>query len=497
MRYNFRPMERPPVIVVLGHIDHGKSTLLDYIRKTKIAEGEAGGITQAMSAYEISHHGKNITFIDTPGHEAFSSMREHGVAAADIAILVVSAEDGAKAQTLEAKTAIEQNQLPYVVAISKIDKPNANPERIKQHLSENGILLEGFGGTVPWVAISAKTGAGVSELLDLLLIVAEVAGLKKGRQDKTESFILEARTDSKKGIAATVIIRGGLLRRGDYLVGDDVCFRVRKLENFLGQDISELAEGRPAVIYGWSAVPAAGARWTSYRSKAEAAASKQTPLKFPEGSPLQIPKDYPREGEKVVPLIIKAETPGALAAVKKEVTKLVVPGVKIKIIEAGIGPITENNVKLANVDQNTIIVGFNVKMEKAAKDLAVRRQITQSTFDIIYKLSEWLENELASRRPIVEVETVIGTAKIIKLFSQTKNKQIVGGLVLDGRIAASRPTRIKRREAILGEGEIMELQQQQTRVDEVEKGKQFGALVKSRHLLAPGDLLEIFQIEKK
>lgn len=496
MRYNFQPMERPPVIVVLGHIDHGKSTLLDYIRKTKITEGEAGGITQAMSAYEITHHGKNITFIDTPGHEAFSSMREHGVAAADIAILVVSAEDGVKAQTLEAKTVIEQNQLPYVVAISKIDKPNANPERVKQHLLENGIWLEGFGGTVPWVAISAKTGAGVSELLDLLLIVAEVAELKKGREDKTEGFILEARTDSKKGVAATVIIRGGLLRRGDYLAGDDVCFRVRKLEDFLGQDVSELTDGRAAVIYGWSAVPATGARWTSYRSKieAEAEAKRQTPLS---GQALPTPKDYPREGEKVVPLIIKAETPGALAAVKKEVAKLAVPGVKIKMIETGIGPITENNVKLANVDQNTIIVGFNVKMEKAAKDLTVRHQITQATFDIIYKLSEWLENELVRRRPIIEVETVIGTAKIIKLFSQTKNKQIVGGLVLDGRIAAGRPTKIKRREVILGEGEIMELEQQQTKVDEVEKGKQFGALVKSRHRLAPGDLLEIFQIEKK
>ncbi len=499
-------MERPPVTVVLGHIDHGKSTLLDYIRKTRIAEGEtgsprwssgeAGGITQEVKAYEISHHGKNITFIDTPGHEAFSSMREHGAGTADIAILVVSAEDGVKSQTLEAKTAIEKNHLPYLVAISKIDKPNANPERVKQNLLENGILLEGLGGSVPWVAISAKTGAGVSELLDLLLVAAEVAGLKDDDSPingwSAKGVILEAQTDSKKGIAATAIIRGGTLRRGDYLAGDGDCFRVRKLENFLGRDVAEVAAGRPAVIYGWSAVPAAGARWRTSKDKIEAEA-----LVVPEGSPLPIPKDYPREGEKLVPLIIKADTRGSLEAVKKEIQKLLVPDTKIKILAAGVGAITENDVKLASADRATIIVGFKVKIEKAAKNLAIKHQITQAAFDIIYKLSEWLETELGKRRTIVEVETLLGTAKIIKLFSQTKNKQIVGGLVLDGRIAVGRPIRIKRREALLGNGEILELRQQQVKVDEAEKGKQFGALVKSRHLLAPGDLLEIFQIEKK
>ncbi len=486
-------MERPPVIVVLGHIDHGKSTLLDYIRKTKVAESEAGGITQEVNAYEINQHGKNITFIDTPGHEAFSNMREHGAAAADIAILVVSAEDGVKAQTLEAKNAIEKSQLPSVVAISKMDKPNANSERVKQQLLENGILLEGFGGSVPWVAISAKTGAGVSDLLDLLLLVAEVTGLKKGRQDETEGFILEARVDSRKGIVATAIIRDGVLRRGDYLTGDGDCFRVRKLENFLGRDVAELGAGRPALIYGWNAVPAAGARWRASKNKIEV-----EPLAQPDFSQKPLTEKATEDSrETIAPLVIKADARGSLEAVKKEVQKLVIPGIRIKIIAAGVGAITENDVKLASAGRETIIVGFNVKIEKPANNLATRHQITRATFDIIYKLSEWLETELTKRRGLVEVETVLGTAKIIKLFSQTKNKQIVGGLVLDGQIAADRPIRIKRRETLLGAGEIVELQQQQSKVDEVEKGKQFGALVKSRHLLAPGDLVEIFQIEKK
>ncbi|MBI4136176.1 MAG: GTP-binding protein [Candidatus Vogelbacteria bacterium] len=487
-------MERPPVTVVLGHIDHGKSTLLDYIRKTKIAEDEAGGITQEVKAYEITHHDKHITFIDTPGHEAFSSMREHGAAAADIAILVVSAEDGVKSQTLEAKIAIEKNYLPYLVAISKIDKPNANPERVKQNLLENGILLEGLGGPVPWVTISAKTGEGISELLDLLLILAEVTGLKKDDDSpasgSANGFILEARIDSKKGIVADAIVRSGTLRRGDYLTLNSECFRIRKLENFLCQDVVELSAGRPAVIYGWNAVPAAGARWHSSKDKTE-------------GSPLQIPKDYPQKplaedsNEIIVPLVIKTDTLGTLAAIKKEIQKLLVPSIKIQILAAGVGAITENDAKLASADRDIIVVGFNVKIEPAAKNLAVKHKITQATFDIIYKLSEWLEAELDKRRPIVETKMVLGTVKIIKLFSQTKDKQIVGGLVLDGRIAAGRSASIKRRESLLGEGEILELRERQTKINEVEKGKQFGALVRSRHFLAPGDLLEIFQIEKK
>ncbi|MBI2097973.1 MAG: GTP-binding protein [Candidatus Vogelbacteria bacterium] len=486
-------MERPPIIVVLGHIDHGKSTLLDYIRKTKIAEGEAGGITQKVSAYEVNHHGKNITFIDTPGHEAFSSMREHGIAAADIAILAVSAEDGVKTQTLEAKNEIEKNHLPYVIAISKIDKPGANPERVKQQLLENSILLEGFGGSVPWAAISAKTGAGISDLLDLLLLVAEVTELKKAQKDETEGFILEARVDSKKGIAAAAIIRAGTLRRGDYLTGNNECFRVRKLEDFLGRDVAELAAGRPALVYGWRAVPAAGARWRASKDKIK--------VKLPvrPDSPRKLPAEETTgdSNETIAPLIIKADTRGSLEAVKKEIQKLVVPGVKIKILAAGVGAITENDVKLTSAARDAIIVGFNVKTEKAANNLAAKQQTTRAAFDIIYKLSEWLEAELTKRRAVVEIETVLGLAKIIKLFSQTKNKQIVGGLVLDGRIAAGRPIRIKRREALLGAGEILELRQQQSQVGQVEKGKQFGALVKSRHLLAPGDLVEIFQIEKK
>lgn len=490
-------MERSPVIVVMGHIDHGKSTLLDYIRKTNVAEREAGGITQRVNAYEISHHQKNITFIDTPGHEAFSAMREQGAAAADIAILVISVEDGVKPQTLEAKTAIEKNHLPYIVAINKIDKPTANLEWAKRNLTENGIYLEGLGGEAPWAAISAKTGQGVPELLDLVLLVAELAELKKDDRRPAEGYILEARVDPKQGITATVIIRDGTLRRGNYLAVGGDCFRAKKLENFRGENAVTLTAASPAVILGWKIVPPAGARWRAGVNKTEAESlTEATDVSYPQKFH-SVTQTLDNGEEKMVPLVIKADTLGALEAIKKEVRKLTVPGVKIKILEAGIGAITESDIKMSSAAADAIIVGFNVKIEKAVKDLAAKYQISCGTFDIIYKLSEWLEMELARRRPVIEEEMVIGTAKIIKLFSQTKNKQIVGGLVIDGRIASGRKTRIKRRDAEIGEGEILELRQQQTAVSEMEKGKQFGALIESRVALAAGDRLEILEIEKK
>lgn len=504
-------MERPPIIAVLGHIDHGKSTLLDYIRKTKVAGQEAGGITQRVSAYEINHRRPNgqekkITFIDTPGHEAFSSMREKGAAVADIAILVVSAEDGVKPQTLEAKAVIEKNHLPYLVAINKIDKPAADLERTKQSLTENGIYLEGQGGEVPWTAISAKTGAGVPELLDLVLLLAELTELKKNDGQTTSGFVLEAKNDSQKGIIATVIIKNGTLRRGDYLTTANDCFRIRKLEDFLGQDAADLTASSPALVLGWKTVPLTGGAWQAFAERGEAEACFETCFK--KGSVNDTTSEIrpelaegldrsAAEGERLIPLIIKAESSGALEAVKKEVAKVGQAGIKFYFAATGIGAVTENDIKLGSASTDTIIIGFNVKIDKSVKDLADKYGLSINTFNIIYHLSEWLEKELIRRTPAVEVETVIGTAKVIKIFSQTKNKQIIGGLVLDGRIASRHQARIKRRGAILGDSRIEELRQQQIQVNEVTKGNQFGALVESRYALAVGDQFEILEIEKK
>ena len=508
MSYNFQSMEKSPVIVVVGHIDHGKSTLLDYIRKTKITESEAGGITQRISAYEIEHQQKKMTLIDTPGHEAFSAMREQGALAADLAILVVSAEEGVKPQTLEAKATIEKNQLPYIVAINKIDKPTANLETTKKSLAENGIYLEGRGGEVPVAAISAKTGQGVPELLDLILLATEMAALKKDRPAETagadwlaEGFILEVQTSPQQGVTAVAIIRRGALRRGDYLgAANDDCFRIKKLEDWRGAEAEVLTASSPAMIFGWKTPPAPGARWYSAATK-DWLAEKIKPadgLPPPPARPAPAADQPASDGEKekIVPVIIKTQTFGSRLAVEKEIGKISVPNLKIQILDSGIGALTENDIKLARAS-GAIVVGFQVKIEKAAADLAIKNQTTYGVFDIIYKLNEWLEAELGRRRPRIEVEIIIGSAKIIKLFSQTKNKQVVGGLVLEGKISNRRAVRVKRRGADLGAGEILELQQQQTAVKEVDKGKQFGALVETRHALAAGDVLEILEIERK
>ena len=497
-------MEKSPVIVVVGHIDHGKSTLLDYIRKTNTVENEAGGITQQISAYEINHQQKKITFIDTPGHEAFSAMREQGARAADLAILVVSAEEGVKPQTLEAKATIEKNQLPYIVAINKIDQPTANLEATKKSLAENGIYLEGLGGEVPFTAISAKTGQGISELLDLILLAAEMAALKKEKTNETdaadwlaEGFILEAQTSPQRGVTAAAIVRRGVLRRGDYLGAENSdCFRIKKLEDWHGRETEILTASSPAVIFGWKTAPAPGARWYSAAAKDQLMKKiKSSDVSGPAADKLPSAATA-NENEKIMPLIIKANTLGSLRAVEKEIGKISVPNLKIQILDSGIGALTENDFKLARAT-GALVIGFQIKIEKAAEDLALKNQTTYGLFEIIYKLNEWLETELERRRPRIEVEIIIGSAKIIKLFSQTKNKQVVGGLVLDGKISNRRAVRVRRRGADLGAGEILELQQQQTAVKEVEKGKQFGALVEMRHTLAPGDILEILEIERK
>jgi len=512
-------MEKPPVIVIVGHIDHGKSTLLDYIRKTKVVEGEAGsprveagGITQQVSAYEITHQGKNITFIDTPGHEAFSAMRGQGVAAADLAVLIVSAEEGVKPQTLEARATIEEYQLPYLVAINKIDRPAANVELTKKSLAENGIYLEGMGGEVPCVAISAKTGAGVPELLDLILLAAEMAMIKNEKQkldpNLSDGFILEAQINPKRGITATAIIKNGTLHSGDYLTTlDHDCFRIKKLENFRGEEVPALSASSPTIVLGWKTVPPAGARWY-------AATAKTAIEKLIKNTPNRVKKItqsgaggiamVENENEKVIPIVIKAQTLGMLQAVEKEIKKIAVAGVKIQVLDARLGDINENDIKLISattrlnkIKIQPIVVGFQVKIEKVAADLMLKYQTVGRTFDVIYKLGEWLIEELTRQRPRIEVEVMVGAAKVVKLFSVTKNKQIIGGLVLEGKIVNRKKVHIKRRGAVIGEGEILELQQQQMVVKEMEKGKQFGALVETRYTLAVGDVLEILEIEIK
>ena len=505
-------IERPPVVVIMGHIDHGKSTLLDYIRKTNIVEKEAGGITQIISAYEVIHNDENgkekrITFIDTPGHESFSKMRERGCQVADIAVLIVSAEDGVKPQTIEAWKTIVENKIPCVIAINKIDKTNANIEKTKTELSEQEIYLENYGGKIPSVEISAKTGTGVADLLSLINLIAEMENFTGEKKENASGFVIEANLDSKRGIQATLIIKNGTLKKGMFVVVEDSVCSTNIMENFKGEFIDEISFSSPLRLIGFSKIPQIGGAFKSFKTKKEAEAyikefdSSRSDFKNSKRSDLFPPKE---SNKKIIPIILKADISGSIEAIEKEINKInyglntpVNKNVELRIIQKGVGPIGESDIKTTSAGENIIVIGFNVKIDKNAIELANQRNITISFFDIIYKMTEWLETEIETRRPKVETVETTGSAKILKVFSRTKERQIVGGKTLKGRIILDKIVKIMRREFEIGRGRIVNLEKAKTKVKEVEEGTEFGMMIESKIEIVEGDIIESFNITQK
>ncbi len=495
-------IERPPVVVVMGHIDHGKSTLLDYIRKSNIVAGEAGGITQHIAAYEIEHKDekgtmKRITFLDTPGHEAFSQMRERGAQAADIAILVVSAEDSVKTQTLEAWNTIKQSGIPSIVAINKIDKPGANIERTKNDLTENSIYIEGFGGDIPFVEISAKQGTGIDRLLEIVLLVAELAELKGDPTIPAEGVIIEARLDVKRGISASLVIKNGMLKKGMYVLAGGALTTTRIMENFMGATIEQASFSSPIRLTGFSKLPEVGSIFKSYNTKKEA---EQALENFTDGivhNKKNIPAQKTSEEIKVVPIVIKTDVVGTAEAVEKEIMKLSGENIIPKIIGRGVGAISENDLKLASSDKEVIVLGFNVAIDSKARESNENLGVNIQTFDIIYKLTDWLKEEIEKRRPRVTAPEVTGKAKILKSFSSMKERQVIGGKVLEGILGVGANVKIMRRDFEIGQGRIIELQQQKIKTKEVAEGNDCGMLVETKTEIAPGDVLEAFVMVTK
>jgi len=511
---------RPPVVVVMGHIDHGKSTLLDYIRKAKVAAGEAGGITQHVGAYEAEHisaDGKKhpITFIDTPGHAAFTTIRERGARAADIAILVVSAEDGVKPQTLEAYREIKAGKIPFVVAINKTDKPNADIDRTKTSLAENEIYVEGWGGDVPCVPISSITGAGIPELLDMLMLVADIADLKTDPSAPAHGLIIESTLDTRKGISATLLVKDGTLTTGTCVVAGNAYAPVRFIEDFRGVQVASAGASKPIRILGWNMMPPTGSPFTTVATKklAEKAVEEfeaerrrgapkaQAPAKQP-----TIAADKIKPGEKsdelqnvVIPLIVKADVIGSLEGVKHELAKIAHDRVKLDIVSEGIGDINENDIKFAQGDPSVIILGFNTVPDKKTASLIERSPIALNvkTFKIIYELVQYVQDTLTAKIPKEYVEEVTGRAKILALFSKEKDKQVVGGKVESGEIGVGSEVRITRRDADIGRGKIRELQQAKKRAESVREGFEFGMMIESKLELAPGDRVEAVRTVEK
>lgn len=483
---------RPPIVVVMGHIDHGKSTLLDYIRKTNVVESESGGITQHVSAYELSHNGRKITFLDTPGHEAFKKMRSRGAEVADISILVVSAEEGVKEQTLEALKCIKESKIPFIVAINKIDKPDANLEKTKQNLLENEIYLEGLGGDVPFVPVSAKTGEGISELLDMTLLVADIEELSGQMEEKATGIIIESNLDQKKGISATLIIKDGTLKLGMFIVAGDSFSPVRIMENFLGKQIKEAMFSSPVRVAGFNKMPQVGTKFFSFDKKKDA---EKTIVKIEKK--INDAVEHTNENKLLeIPIILMADVLGTLDAIEHELEKLKSDNIKIRIIKKGVGIISEDDIKTASGKGGTLVIGFKTKTDNHAQNLANRLGIKIKIFDVIYKISEWLEEIIKERTPKAEIEEKTGEAKILKIFSKTKNKQVLGGKILDGKLSLKENVKIIRRGEEIGKGEIVNLQQNKINVKEIKEGE-FGAQIQARTEIANGDKIESFVISKK
>jgi translation initiation factor IF-2 len=498
---NSKRIPRGPVVAVMGHIDHGKSTLLSYIRKSNKPLNEAGGITQHISAYEVSHKTesgeiKSITFLDTPGHEAFSGIRKRGAGVADIAILVVSAEDGVKPQTLEALSSIKASGIPFIVAINKIDKPGANIEKTKQSLTENEVYLEGYGGDIPVVALSAKTGDGVPELLDMIVLVSELADLSGNPDLNAEGVVLESNRDIKKGISATCIIKNGSLKKGMYIASGTASAPIRMIENYLGKQINDAAFPSPVKIIGFDELPQVGETFHTFGSREEArefVAKEKEKL----SSKSKTHDSVSELCEVIIPLVVKADTGSSLEALISEIKKQKNEKVCTEIISSGIGNISENDTRVANGSIKAVIIGFNVDVDSPAKSLAERNEIEVKTFNIIYKMSEWLAERLVERTPKVKTVESLGTAKVLKIFSKIRDKQILGGKVEKGTLSLGAQVKIMRRDAEICEGKIRELQSQKNSISSVSEGKEFGAMIEAKIEIAPGDRIENFIIIEK
>lgn len=490
---------RPPVVAVLGHIDHGKSTLIDYIRKTNVTGTEAGGITQHISAYEITHttkdgRDKQITFLDTPGHEAFSSIRTRGSDVADIAVLVVSAEDGVKPQTLEIIKYLKTSSVPLLVVISKIDKPSADVLRTKQDLAENEVFVEGYGGNTPVVEVSSKTGKGVDEFLDMICLIADLENFTADKEALGSGVIIETHCDSKRGITAIGIIKDGTVNCGLFASSIGTIAPIRFILDAEGKIVDELSFSSPIQITGWTETPKIGREFKTFLKKNEA-------LNFANEQENEKPEDKvknnPGEGVRTLPIVLKADASGSLEAIIEELKKISRERIIIKVILSGIGKITENDVKATLSATEAIILGFNTKVDSQAAALAERLNINILNFNIIYELTDKIKELLAEREPKIEVEEIASTAKILKTFGITKGKQVLGGRVLSGVLKNGAVIKIIRRDSELGKGKIKELQQSKVEASLINEGEEFGAMIESKIEIVPGDILNTIVLVTK
>ena len=493
-------VERPPVVTIMGHVDHGKTTLLDYIRKSNVASGEAGGITQAIGAYSVKYKDKSITFIDTPGHEAFTEMRARGASITDIVIIIVAADDGVMPQTKEAIDHAKAAGVPIIVAINKIDKPDANIERIMTALVENGLTPEEWGGDVIVNKISAATGENVNELLDNILLVAEMEGYKANPSRYATGAVIESRKDSKVGSVITLLIQNGTLRLGDPIVIGNSFGKVRTLKNDLGQNIVEASPSTPVEVTGISDVPSAGDKFMAFESEKQAKQiAEERKLRSREkdsnfsGMTLEDLFGRIQEGIKEIKIVLKADVNGSLEAVKNSLEKISVDGVKVSVIRGAVGAITESDIVLASAS-DALIIGFNVRANQKTMDMAKQYNITIKTYDIIYKVVEDMEKAMKGMLDPEYEEKVTGTLEVRQIFKFSKIGLIAGCHVLSGTVKNNQKARIIRDDVVVYNGSVKTLQHEKDQVKEVKKDMDCGITLENCQDYKEKDIIEVYDL---
>ncbi|PID22667.1 translation initiation factor IF-2 [Sporosarcina sp. P3] len=496
--------ERPPVVTIMGHVDHGKTTLLDSIRNTKVTQGEAGGITQHIGAYQITASGKKITFLDTPGHEAFTTMRARGAKVTDLTILVVAADDGVMPQTIEAINHAKAAEVPIIVAVNKMDKPAANPDRVMQELTEHGLVAEDWGGDTIFVPISALKGEGIDQLLEMVLLIAEVGEFTADSSIRARGTVIEAQLDKGKGSVATLLVQNGTLHVGDPIVVGNTYGRVRAMVSDLGRRVKEAGPSTPVEITGLSDVPFAGDRFVVFKDEKTARQIGETRA----GEALQEQRvektrvtldnlfDQMKQGEmKELNLIVKADVQGAVEAMAASLMKIEVEGVNVKIIHTGAGAINESDISLAAAS-NAIVIGFNVRPDTNAKRAAEAEGVDIRLHRVIYKVIEEIESAMTGLLDPEYEEKVIGQAEVRETFKVSKIGTIAGSYVIDGKITRDAGVRVLRDNIVVFEGELDTLKRFKDDAKEVAKGYECGITIKKFNDVKEGDIIEAYVMEE-
>ena len=494
-------VERPPVITIMGHVDHGKTTLLDTIRNANVVAGEAGGITQHIGAYQIVYNGKPITFIDTPGHAAFTEMRARGASVTDIVIIIVAADDGVMPQTKEAIDHAKAADVPIVVAVNKIDKPGANPERVMTEMSQNGITPDVWGGDTLFVNTSAKNGDGIDELLENLLLISEMQELKANPNRYASGTVIESKIDKYEGVVSTVLIQNGTLRLGDAVVVGNYAGKIRTLKNDKGENLVEAGPSMPVSITGISESPSAGDKFMAFENEKKAKSiseqrillAKKRSNKGTTSVSLDDLFNRIEAGEKEINVVLKADVKGSEEAVKNSLQKLDVEGIRVNVIRSSIGAISESDIVLAAAS-NAIIIGFNIRPNNKIVEYAKEKGVDIRLYNIIYKVVEEMEAAMKGKLDPIYEEKVLGRAEVRRLFKFSKVGTIAGSYVLDGIIRRDAKARIIRDDVVIYDGNINSIAREKDQVKEVKQGLECGITIENYNDIKEGDVIEAYEI---